>query len=61
MDFYQKDYLIEKKSQDYQKKKGEIMVEYMKNFISKNQDLKFTIYTHSDFSPPFSNVEIINE
>lgn len=61
MDFYQKDYLINKKSKDYQKEKGKKMVEFIKNFAKINPSIKFIFYTYSDFSSDLSNVEIINE
>ena len=60
MDFYEKDYFINIKANQHQKKKGLVMKSFVENFMKKFVNVKYTFYTSSSFKSSLDNVIIVN-
>lgn len=60
MDFYEKDYYVNIRANEHQKKKGILMKSYMRNFLKTFPEVKYTFYTNSSFKTDLKNVIIIN-
>jgi hypothetical protein len=60
MDFYEKDYFINIKANQHQKKKGLVMKSFVENFMKKFVNVKYTFYTNSSFKSSLDNVIIVN-
>ncbi len=60
MDFYEKDYFINIKANEHQKKKGLVMKSFIENFMSVHPDVKYTFYTNSSFKSNLQNVIIVD-
>ena len=46
---------------NYQIKKGEVLKQFITDFIRKYKNVKYTFYTNSNFNPNLSNVKVIGE
>jgi len=65
LDFFESNYFShhshskKPESQDYQKKKGLVMKEFMADLLSKFPNNEFTFFTNSTFEPNLNNVKIV--
>jgi hypothetical protein len=60
MDFYEKNYFVDIKVNDHQKRKGLVMKSFIEEFMRKFPDVKYTFYTNSSFKSDLKNVIIVN-
>ena len=61
MDFYETKYFNGTPQKNYQIKKGEVLKQFITDFIRKYKNVKYTFYTNSNFNPNLSNVKVIGE
>ena len=61
MDFYEKDYYVDIKANDHQKRKGMAMKNFIEPFIQNFPEVNYTFYTNSSFKSILNNVIIVNE
>ena len=65
LDFFEDNYFShhshsqKPEAQDYQKKKGLVMKEFMSELLSKFHDTEFVFFTNSSFDPNLNNVKIV--
>jgi hypothetical protein len=58
MDFYEKDYFVDIRANEHQKRKGLVMKSFLENFACSIPDVKYTFYTNSSFKSDLKNVII---
>tara|TARA_R110000824_G_scaffold118226_9_gene270438 strand:- start:11648 stop:12292 length:645 start_codon:yes stop_codon:yes gene_type:complete len=61
MDFYEKDYYVDIKANDHQKRKGMVMKNFIEPFMQKFPEVNYTFYTNSSFKSSLNNAIIVNE
>ena len=61
IDFYEKDYFVDIKANDHQKRKGLLMKSFIESFMEFFPEVNFTFYTNSSFKSTLNNVIIVNK